>query len=111
VADSGTRLGLAAHEDMIYPIRNRAEEIETFHYQRLEELVELCREEKNLYQLTSEYYLCHPELIQASCIEELALDTRMLALEEIDAHVEYLLENGRITIARVENGVIKYRSS
>ena len=110
VAESEAQLGLAAHEDTIYPIRRRAEEIATFHHQRLEELVELCQEENNLYQLTNEYYQRHPELIQASCIEALIIDDKMLALEEIEAHVEYLLESDRMMVTGVDDGVIRYRS-
>ena len=55
------------------------------------------RDEKNLYQLTSDYYRRHPEFIQAECIEDLVVGDKTLSLEEIKAHVEYLLENGRMT--------------
>jgi len=110
VANLGIELGLPAHEDAVYPIKARAEEIEAFHYQRLEELVELCEREKNLSQLTKEYYDRHPEFIKTYYAEQFPQDNKVLALEEIKAHVEYLLENNRITITKIENGVIKYKS-
>ncbi|MBM4462688.1 MAG: MBL fold metallo-hydrolase [Chloroflexi bacterium] len=110
VAGLEVKVGLAAHEDTIYSVKGRAEEIETFHHQRLGELMELCLDEKNLYQLTTEYYRHHPDLIQASSIEELAVDEKILALEEIKAHVEYLLEEERMTVASIEDGIVKYRS-
>jgi glyoxylase-like metal-dependent hydrolase (beta-lactamase superfamily II) len=108
VAGMGVGLGLAAHEDTIYSVKGRAEEIEAFHFQRLMELMGLCKEEKTLYQLTCEYYRGHPELIQASGIEGLAVDETFLALEEIKAHVEYLLDHDRLEIAGVDGGAIRY---
>lgn len=108
--NSGIELGLAAHEDTIYSVKRRAEEIEAFHYQRLGELLELCKAEKNLYQLTSEYYRRHPEFIQAKCIEDLVVGDKTFALEEIKAHVEYLLEHDRMIVTGIDNGVVKYRS-
>ena len=110
VAGLEVELGLAAHEDTIYSVKGRAEEIEAFHYQRLKELIGLCLKEKNLYQLTDEYYRHHQDLIQSSCIEELAAGEKILALEEIKAHVEYLLEEDRMTVASVQDGIVKYRS-
>lgn len=70
----------------------------------------MCREEKNLYQLTSDYYRRYPEFIQAKYIEDLVVGDKALALEEIKAHVEYLLENDRMTVAGIDSGVVKYRS-
>jgi hypothetical protein len=95
---------------IIYTVKNRAQEIEAFHHQRLEELVELCADEKSLYQLTSEYYRRHPEFIQASSIDDLVDEERITALHEIKAHVEYLLEHGRMTVSSVDNGVTEYCS-
>ncbi|RLC95185.1 MAG: hypothetical protein DRI39_00780 [Chloroflexi bacterium] len=110
VAGIGVGLGLAAHEDVIYSVKARAEEIEAFHFQRLLELIDLCKEEKTLYQLTSDYYRRHPELIQASGVEGLAVDETFLALEEIKAHVEYLLERGMVEVASMDGWAPKYRS-
>jgi len=110
VAALGAELGLAGHEDSIYSVQRRADEIEAFHRWRLEELVEMCREEKTLYQLTGKYYRLHTEFIQASCIEELVPDDKTLALEEIKAHVEYLLEDDRMVVTGIDDGVVRYCS-
>lgn len=109
VAGLGFALGLPAHEEVICSIKARAREIELFHYQRLDELHNLCREEKNLYELTRDYYARHPELIQASTIDALVTGDFILALEEIKAHVEYLLDNGRLLTTAGGEDVPRYR--
>ena len=108
VSELEAEVGLAGHEDSIYTVKDRAQEIERFHYQRLKELVELCADEKSLFQLTSQYYQGHPEFIQASSIDDLVDEEKITALQEIKAHVEYLLEHDRMIVSSVDNGVIKY---
>ena len=71
-------------------------EIKEFHAKRLDELIELCCEAKNLYQLTCDYYRLHPECIDADSIDKLVDRNKAMAMEEILAHVEYLLEDNRI---------------
>jgi glyoxylase-like metal-dependent hydrolase (beta-lactamase superfamily II) len=110
VAHLGLALGLPAHEDTIYSIKDRAEEIERFHHQRLDELVGLCGREKSLYEITDEYYLRHPELIQASSVDKLVVEDFILALEEIKAHLEFLEDNERVVSTQGSNGVVRYRS-
>ena len=110
VANMGMELGLPGHEDTIYSIGDRAEEIERFHYRRLDELVGLCTGEKSLYELTDEYYRRHPELIQASSVDELVTEDFILALEEIKAHLEFLVDRGRLVNGAATNGVVRYRS-
>jgi len=110
VANMGMELGLPGHEDTIYSIGDRAEEIERFHYRRLDELVGLCTGEKSLYELTDEYYRRHPELIQASSVHELVTEDFILALEEIKAHLEFLVDRGRLVNGAATNGVVRYRS-
>ncbi len=110
VSDLGFELGLPAHEEAICSIRERSEEIRVFHQRRLEELCQVCGGEKNLYQLTKEYYLRHPELIQASSIDDLGTEDFILALEEIKAHVEHLVESGRMAVSAADSGVPKYRA-
>jgi glyoxylase-like metal-dependent hydrolase (beta-lactamase superfamily II) len=110
-----TKLGLPAHEDTIYSVKARVVELESFHHQRLAELVELGGTEKTLDQLTREYYERHPELMESAYTEEFSemnnwIDNWALALDEIAAHVEYLLENSRMEITKIENGVVKYKS-
>ena len=110
VANMGMELGLPGHEDTIYSIGERAEEIERFHYRRLDELVGLCTGEKSLYELTDQYYRRHPELIQASSVDELVTEDFILALEEIKAHLEFLVDRGRLVNGAATNGVVRYRS-
>jgi len=111
VAQLPAELGLPGHEDTVYSVKARVEELEGFHYQRLEELVELCQREKNLAQLTREYYEKHPELMETPYAEALSEEyNRALALDEIKAHVEYLLENNRMVITRIKDGVVSYQS-
>ena len=104
----GFALGLPAHEEVIHSVKDRARQIELFHYRRLDELGEVCREEKNLYELTRDYYVRHPELIQASTIDDLVTGDFVLALEEIKAHVEYLLDDGRMVVTSEAGGVPRY---
>lgn len=111
VAGLGFELGLPAHEEVIRSIKKRSEEIGAFHRRRLDELCQVCGQEKNLYQLTKEYYLGHPELIQASSIDDLGTEDFILALEEIKAHVEHLVESGRMVVAAAGSGVPKYAAA
>lgn len=108
VANLGFELGLPAHEEVIYSIKGRAGEIRAFHELRLEELCEVCGEEKNLYELTKEYYLGHPELIQAASIDSLVTEDFILALEEIKAHVEHLVENHRMVVSAADGDIPRY---
>ncbi|MDD5093530.1 MAG: MBL fold metallo-hydrolase [Dehalococcoidia bacterium] len=104
----GETLGLAGHEGTVYPVNQRARAIDLFHQQRLREIVELCRKEINLYQITDEYYRQHPKLIGAPSIDNLGDEEKLGAIEEIKAHVEYLLENHTITLSSMNNGVASY---
>ena len=108
VSDLHMELGLPAHEDTIYSIGGRAEEIARFHRRRLDELIGLCGGQKSLFELTDEYYLRHPELIQASSVNQLAAEDFILALEEVKAHLEYLVDHGRLVSHAGNNGVVRY---
>ena len=110
VAALGVALGLPGHEDTIYSVRDRAEEIERFHRARLADLEELCRGGKTLYDLTDAYYQRHPELIGASSIGALEDSELVMALEEIKAHLEYLVEQGRVGTRSGSDGVVTYAS-
>lgn len=111
VANLGFTFGLPAHEEAIDSVSERAREIELFHYRRLDELCEICNKEKSLYELTKDYYLRHQELIQNSSIDELGAVDFILALEEIKAHVEHLIENRRIVVTGPFDTVPRYRCS
>jgi glyoxylase-like metal-dependent hydrolase (beta-lactamase superfamily II) len=110
VSSLGMELGLPGHEDTIYSIRDRAEEIARFHHRRLDELTSLCGGEKSLYELTDEYYLQHPELIQASSVDKLVAEDFVLALEEIKAHLEFMVDHDRLVSSAGSNGVVRYKS-
>jgi glyoxylase-like metal-dependent hydrolase (beta-lactamase superfamily II) len=103
-------LGLPAHEEVIYSIAGRAQEIKAFHHERLRELTEICMEEKNLNEITAEYYMRHPEFIQGEFGEELAGNNKIMALEEIKAHSEYLMERDVLAATGFESGMPRYQS-
>jgi len=111
VADMEVMLGLAGHENPIYPVGDRALEIEAFHHQRLKELVDLCQKDMNLYQLTDKYYRNHPELLGAPTLANLDEVSAVTAMEEIKAHVEYLINDDRMSVTDNANGILLYRSS
>jgi hypothetical protein len=104
------QLGLPAHEELIHSIAGRAREIKAFHHERLRELTEICIEEKNLDEITSGYYMRHPEFIQGEFGEEFAVINKVMALEEIKAHLEYLLERDVVEAMAIESGVPRYQS-
>lgn len=111
VAGLGLHIGLPAHEETIYSIEGRAGEIARFHSRRLDEVVALCASEKSLYQVTDEYYRRHPEFIQVSCVDDLGVEEMVLALEEIKAHLECLVDEGRMTGRTDAGGVVMYRAT
>jgi len=79
------RLGLPAHNEKISKIKERALEIIDSHHERLGNLIALLEKPKNLYDISSQYF---------SEIEGKDLEgyDKMLAIEEIAAHLEYLVE-------------------
>jgi glyoxylase-like metal-dependent hydrolase (beta-lactamase superfamily II) len=109
-SSTGYRLGLPAHEEIIYSIAGRAQEIKAFHHERLRELTEICIGEKNLEEITSTYYTRHPEFTQGEFGGEFAGSNKVLALEEIKAHLEYLVERDVLAKTGVETGVPRYQS-
>ena len=111
VSGLGLELGLPAHEDTIYSIKGRAREIGQFHHRRLDEVVELCSREKSLYEVTDDYYRRHTELIQAASVNDVGVQELILALEEIKAHLEYLVDEGRMAGRTAAGGVVRYRAT
>lgn len=106
----GAHLGLPAHEETIRSVSDRVIEMEAFHYRRLMDILQVCAEKKSLFQITSEYYQIRPETLDGRTVAELSRDEQILALEEIKAHLEYLMEEDKIAIASVENGVVMYHA-
>ncbi len=108
-AGLGELLGLPGHEDTIYSIKDRVEELEVFHSERLNDILGLCNEEKNLFQITDEYYKLRSEYINGKTVPELVRDDQILALEEIRSHLEYLMEDGKVAERKGDDGIIMYR--
>jgi len=106
----GDFFGLPAHEDSVYPIKRRVDEIEAFHHRRLADVAALCRRPKGLFQITDEYYRLRPETLNGRTVSELSRDDQILALEEIRSHVDYLIEAGLLIVSGEDNGIINYRA-
>ena len=101
------RLGLPAHQHEISDIKGRALEIVYAHHERLSDLLSLLESPVNLYDLSDRYF---------SEVEgkELKGYDRVLAIEEISAHVEYLIENLNCAeivnpLDREKGGVLLYQ--
>ena len=88
------RLGLPAHNTEIDDIKGRALEIIDAHHERLADVLSLLNEPISLYDVTHRYF---------SEIEgkELTGYDNVLAIEEIAAHLEYLIEN--LNCAKITN--------
>ncbi|MBW2367527.1 MAG: MBL fold metallo-hydrolase [Deltaproteobacteria bacterium] len=101
-------IGLPAHNDAVPSIKTRTLEIIDMHHERLGSLLMLLTEPKNIYDLTNQYF---------SEIEgrELKGYDYMLAVEEIGAHLEYLVETLKcveVTTDRHDKkGVFLFRKS
>ncbi|GEM_PF-112570 len=109
-ASLGELLGLPGHENTIYSIKDRVEALEVFHSERLNDILGLCNGEKNLFQITDEYYKLRPEYINGKTVPELIRDEQILALEEIRSHLEYLMEDGKTAERSTDGGIVMYSS-
>lgn len=107
----GQHLGLAAHEETIADIPARIQEMEAFHYVRLFDILRLCAEPKGLYRITDDYYRLRSEYINGKSVADLERDDQILALEEIRAHLDYLIEDGHVRVAASKDGVTLYQAS
>jgi len=90
----GLRLGLPSHYGDIPDIEGRTMEIMGEHNQRIADLLKDLDAPKSLAQITSDYYRFRRG-------RDLAGYEQLLALEEIGAHVEYLIET--LGLVRVAN--------
>lgn len=79
------RLGLPSHYGDIHNIEGRTMEIIAEHNLRIADLIKDSDKPKNLYQITEDYYHFRRG-------RELAGYEKLMALEEIGAHVEYMQE-------------------
>ncbi len=102
----GLRLGLPSHYGDIPDVERRAMEIMGEHNQRIADLLKDLDRPKSLAQITSDYFRYRRG-------RELAGYEQLLALEEIGAHVEYMIETlGVLRVAKAAgsagNGVVLY---
>lgn len=86
----GIRLALPGHEREIEDLPGRIDEIARHHQRRLDEVLELCRSPRSLVE------------ISMALFGRRSGYTRLLALEEAGAHVEYLFQRGELRIANLE---------
>jgi len=54
--------------------------------------------------------MCHPEFIRGEFGEEFSGNNKIMALEEMKAHSEYLLERDVLAVKGVESGMPRYQS-
>ena len=100
----GVTLALPGHEDPIADLAGRIDEIVAHHDRRLNQVLEICREP------------CHLVAVSKTLFGQKSGYTRILALEEAGAHVEYLFQRGELRIANLEevsreaNPVIYYET-
>jgi glyoxylase-like metal-dependent hydrolase (beta-lactamase superfamily II) len=86
----GLRLVLGGHEDPIYDLYSRIEQIEASHRRKLDRVLDACREPHTINELARAIY---PD-VQSYDV--------LLALEEIGAHVEYLDQHGELSVANLD---------
>jgi glyoxylase-like metal-dependent hydrolase (beta-lactamase superfamily II) len=99
----GIRLALPGHEEEIRDLGARIDAIAAHHRERLGRVLELCAEPRSLLE------------VSRGLFGERSGYTRLLALEEAGAHVEYLFQRGELAIANLDeveaqpNPVIRYQ--
>jgi len=87
---SGVRLSLAGHEEPIYDLKGRLEEIRNVHRERLERVLELMSQPRTVLDISKELF------------GDVHGYNVLLALEEAGAHVEYLYQRGLIGIENLD---------
>ncbi len=99
----GIRLALPGHEEEIPDLGARIDAIAAHHHERLDRVLDICRAPQSLLE------------VSRALFGERDGYTRLLALEEAGAHVEYLFQRGALSIANLEevtaqpNPVILYQ--
>jgi glyoxylase-like metal-dependent hydrolase (beta-lactamase superfamily II) len=87
----GIRLALPGHEEEIPDLGARIDAIAAHHHERLGRVLEICRTPRSLLE------------VSRTLFGERGGYTRLLALEEAGAHVEYLFQRGELSIANLED--------
>ncbi len=86
----GVRLALGGHEDPMPDLAGRIGEIRQLHDQRLNQVLEICAEPKNIAQISRELF------------GPVSSYHVLLALEETGAHLEYLYQRGEVLATNLE---------
>lgn len=100
----GVNLALPGHEAVIAELVPRIDAITAHHQRRLDQVLDICREPSTLVDISKRLF------------GERGGYTRLLALEEAGAHVEYLFQRGELAIANLNqvaseaNPVISYEA-
>jgi len=84
---SGISLVLPGHEAEILDLQNRIDEIRRHHEKRLDQVLQICGEPKNLVEISKSLFGSRGGY------------TRLLALLEAGAHVEYLFQHAALGIS------------
>lgn len=101
--------GLPGHEEDIYPIPERVEEVKKFHEVRLRKIEEICKEEKSIYEVTVKYFGSFMSEVFAQRVQPEY--NKLFALLEVSAHVEYLVAENRLKKVGEKSGVIKFKAT
>ena len=86
----GVSLALPGHESDIAELAPRIDAITAHHARRLAQVLDICREPSALVEVSKRLF------------GERSGYTRLLALEEAGAHVEYLFQRGELAIANLD---------
>jgi glyoxylase-like metal-dependent hydrolase (beta-lactamase superfamily II) len=86
----GIRFALGGHEDPIWDLRARIDAIELFHRERLARVLSLCDGPKTVVAVAQELFGVQEGY------------SRILALDEAGAHVEYLHDMGKLRVANLD---------
>jgi glyoxylase-like metal-dependent hydrolase (beta-lactamase superfamily II) len=102
---AGIDLALPGHEEPIPRLHSRIGEIAAFHRARADRVREVCREPRTLAEVARELFGTQVGY------------SRLLALQEAGAHVEWLAERAQLEIANLDdlthaaNPAVRYRAS
>jgi glyoxylase-like metal-dependent hydrolase (beta-lactamase superfamily II) len=86
----GIRLALPGHEEEIGDLAGRIDAIAAHHHERLQQVLAICAAPRSLLDVSRQLF------------GERSGYTRLLALEEAGAHVEYLFQRGELGIANLD---------
>jgi glyoxylase-like metal-dependent hydrolase (beta-lactamase superfamily II) len=84
------RLALAGHEEPIFDLPSRIDDILAFHRRRIQDVTSFCGEPKTLIEISKALF------------GQQRGYGRLLALEEAGAHVEYLARRGQLAVANFD---------